>query len=237
MTTVAPSTATKTSTALGHIETLKYAVFNKIDLPADINLAGLMDWLGNRMNDSDTNIRSMMTDINKGKVQKEALNELIAALRETKKNTDVGGGYVKVEPPFDDPKAIKGSDFFESLNATDKAKLSAILDRIYPAEVKVMVMTVAGKVDSGKRIPADDPAAAGIKPGDPEYLPPRIKQEHLDDDIRTLGDMVSTIGSHDEIEMIKMQSAISARGQLLQMVSNMMASFNQTNDKVIGNMR
>jgi hypothetical protein len=39
------------------------------------------------------------------------------------------------------------------------------------------------------------------------------------------------------MEMIQLQSAISARGQLLQMVSNMIASFNSTADKIVGNVR
>lgn len=239
MTVVAPATTYKTSTALGHAESIKSAVFRKVDLPTDINLAGLMDWLTKRMDDSDSDIRSMMTDVNKRKVQKEALNELIAALRETKKNPDVGGGFPQVEPPLDDPKAIRGSQFFASLDAADQKKLGEILDGIYPTQFKVVAPIYFGSktYSAGDVISAEEAAALGLKPGFLAELPPRMSKEHLDADISTLGEMVNAIGSHDEIEIIKLQSAISARGQLLQMVSNMLASFNKTSDGVIGNMR
>jgi len=53
----------------------------------------------------------------------------------------------------------------------------------------------------------------------------------------TLTDIVSANSSSNEMAMIKLQSAISARGQAIQLVSNMVNAFNETAKSVVGNIR
>jgi len=52
-----------------------------------------------------------------------------------------------------------------------------------------------------------------------------------------LGDEINASTSSNEMNMIKLQSAISARGQMIQMISNMVASFSETSKSIIGNTR
>lgn len=61
------------------------------------------------------------------------------------------------------------------------------------------------------------------------------------DDIKavsdTLTDEIGATTTRNEMDMIKLQAAISARGQLIQMISNMTASFNETLKNVAANIR
>lgn len=52
-----------------------------------------------------------------------------------------------------------------------------------------------------------------------------------------LADVVSANSSSNEMAMIKLQSAISARGQAIQLISNMVNAFNETSKSVVGNIR
>lgn len=61
------------------------------------------------------------------------------------------------------------------------------------------------------------------------------------DDIKpvtdVLTDQISATTSRNEMDMIKLQSAISARGQMIQMISNMVAAGNETLKNISGNIR
>jgi hypothetical protein len=48
---------------------------------------------------------------------------------------------------------------------------------------------------------------------------------------------MSANSSANELQMIKLQSAISSRGQMLQLVSNMISAFHDTQKSIIGNTR
>jgi len=52
-----------------------------------------------------------------------------------------------------------------------------------------------------------------------------------------IADAVSANSSSNEMAMIKLQSAISARGQAIQLISNMVNAFNETAKSVVGNIR
>ncbi len=61
------------------------------------------------------------------------------------------------------------------------------------------------------------------------------------DEIKCLGealsDGINASASRNEMDMIKLQSAISARGQMIQMISNMVSAFEETNKNIVGAMR
>lgn len=50
-----------------------------------------------------------------------------------------------------------------------------------------------------------------------------------------LVEYAGTLTSSNDIAMVKLQSAVAARGQALQLISNMMNSFNETSNRIIGN--
>lgn len=54
---------------------------------------------------------------------------------------------------------------------------------------------------------------------------------------QTLSDVVQANSSSNETAMIKLQSAISARGQAIQLVSNMLNALNESAKSIVGNVR
>lgn len=52
-----------------------------------------------------------------------------------------------------------------------------------------------------------------------------------------LVDYAGTLTSANDIAMVKLQSAVAARGQAIQLISNMMNSFNDTSNRIIGNLK
>lgn len=52
-----------------------------------------------------------------------------------------------------------------------------------------------------------------------------------------IADHIATLSSSNEMAMVKLQSAIAARGQAIQLISNMINSFNETNNRIIGNVK
>jgi hypothetical protein len=64
-----------------------------------------------------------------------------------------------------------------------------------------------------------------------------IKGDDLKNASDTFTDQISAATSRNEMDMIKLQSAISARGQMIQLISNMTASFNETLKNVAANIR
>jgi hypothetical protein len=80
-----------------------------------------------------------------------------------------------------------------------------------------------------------DALVADAKPnGDGTSSVSRADVKALSD---ALGDEMNASASSNEMNMIKLQSAISARGQMIQMISNMVASFSETSKAIIGNTR
>ncbi len=52
-----------------------------------------------------------------------------------------------------------------------------------------------------------------------------------------IADHIATLSSSNEMAMVKLQSAIAARGQGVQLISNMINAFNETNNRIIGNVK
>jgi len=236
---IAPAPTPFTSTSLDKLGTAvpKKFVFQHIDLPGELSLGEMMSWLSKRMQDSDGAIRSKMASVNARKVQGETLTAFIEALRSSRlKNADAGDGCLKLEPPLDDLSKIRESDFYKSIAQEDRGPLDALLAEIQPAGYLLVAPGPWGPAGKVVRSP-DELAGYGVPSSAFVEIPPRMNKDKFEDAIQNLGDMGKTLGSRDEMEMIQLQSAISARGQLLQMVSNMIASFNSTADKIVGNVR
>lgn len=58
--------------------------------------------------------------------------------------------------------------------------------------------------------------------------PPRIPTANFDEAIKALGDKQSALSTEGEVGMIKLQSEMAARGQLISLVSNILAAVNET---------
>lgn len=52
-----------------------------------------------------------------------------------------------------------------------------------------------------------------------------------------ISDHLGSITSSNDLAMVKLQSAIAARGQAIQLISNMINGFNETNNRIIGNVK
>jgi hypothetical protein len=75
---------------------------------------------------------------------------------------------------------------------------------------------------------ADDTLAGGDKIAD---------QGAVKSALQALSSYVGTLSSQNETAMIRLQSAISARSQAIQLVSNMVNNFNEVNKAIVGNIR
>ena len=218
-------------------------VMGRLSLPENMDLSSLMTWLGTKMRDSDAAIRSRMSDMNDRKIIQNEINDLMIAFRESRSGEDQGGNWLAVKPPLDNPEGIRNSDWYAALDSGTRKQIDDVLALVHPADYVVGADTKKVYSDGstyswkkGDLIDADTVAKHELS----EYVKPlkaRVEKDKFEGALQTLGDIAKNAGSKDEIEMIELQSAISARGQLLQMVSNMIASFNETAKGIVGNVR
>jgi hypothetical protein len=211
---------------------------SKLGLPERMDLASLMMWLSNKMRDSDANIRAKMADMNDRKVIQKELNDLVIAFRESRTGKDWGDGYVGVKATLDNPDAIRKSAWFNALDTTTRDQVDTMLSAVHMPAYRFIGKSYTA-TDGSKYATGDwvDPSVIGEVDENFEPLGTRISKDQIDRAVQSLGDISKNLSSNDEIQMIELQSTISARGQLLQMVSNMIASFNETAKNIAGNMR
>lgn len=214
----------------------KPTTFKDLDLPAELTMADMMSWLSLRMKDSDTEIRAQMASVNTRKGQQQELGHIIQALRDSKSNPAASDGKIPLGAPLDDPNAIRDSDWYKSIPSDDRTSLDKLLDSIQGG----YEVTTSGPMGAEFKtyVDAGDPASLKALPSvtSVKGMPARISKDKFEDAILSLGDMAKGLSGRDEMDMIKLQSSIAARGQLLQMVSNIVASFNTTAGQIVGNM-
>lgn len=179
-------------------------------LPPSLSMSDLVTWLTSRVRTTDESIRADMAAMGSLKDRQKALSSLASELRSLKIGAD-GDGKVAL-----DDKAIAA---LEGLRGTlgpdgDKA-LDALLGKI---ERPAPTLLLSSK---------DDPTGPGA-PTTGDGKPAHVSTATLDETVKALGDAQQALSGESEIGMIRLQSALSARGQLLSLVSNILASVNDT---------
>lgn len=223
------------------------AAARRLGLPANLGLDSLMAWLATKMRDSDADIRSKMADMGTRKELQTELNDLTIALRDSFSGADAGGGYLEVKPPLDNPAGIRNAQWYKALDTNTRSQIDAVLEKIGAPGYRVGIasVTIATADGSGKStynkgdwLSREEGERLGGAKAEGIYpVGARMHKDDIERAVASLGDISKSLSSNDEIQMIELQSKISARGQLLQLVSGMIGSFNQNAEKILGNMR
>lgn len=191
-------------------------------LPPSLSMSDLVSWLSSHIRSTDTAIRNDMAGMSSLKDRQAAISRLTGELHDLKLGA-VDGKCTLTEESIQTLKELR-----DTLGPDAQKTIDGLLGAVeYPTH----------------RVPttADDPEATIVVPKLPEPLvgekndyykvvadSPRLTTTALDEGVKSLGDAQQALSSESEIGMIRLQSAMSARGQLLSLVSNILASVNET---------
>jgi hypothetical protein len=178
-------------------------------VPGDLGMAELMLWLTGTMKKTDADIRAQMHGIDKNKELNEELGRVIAALRDCESRKLSSDGCDTT--PIHDiilPGPYQEQNWYKSISPEAQAAFD-----------KFVADSIGGD---------GDPAQGGDW---------QAKIDLTKSARESLADVVSANSSANEMAMIKLQSAMSARGQAIQLISNMVNAFNETSKSVVGNIR
>lgn len=192
-------------------------------LPPSLSMSDLVSWLSSHIRSTDTAIRNDMAGMSSLKDRQAAISRLTSELHNLKL------GAVDGKCPMTE----------ESIQA-----LKDLRDTLGPDAQK----TIDGLLGSVEYPKHEEPTTEDDPAGFPDYDkvgklkgykklvedPPRITTTALDEGVKSLGDAQQALSSESEIGMIRLQSAMSARGQLLSLVSNILASVNETAKGIVG---
>lgn len=192
-------------------------------LPPSLSMSDLVSWLTTRVRTTDEGIRADMAAMGSLKDRQKALSSLASELRSLKIGAD-GEGKVAL-----DDKAIAA---LEGLRGTlgpdgDKA-LDALLGKV---DRPASALVACSKDDPGAIASTITDVFTGAvitTYGKLVTPPPQVSTATLDETVKALGDAQQALSGESEIGMIRLQSALSARGQLLSLVSNILSSVNDT---------
>ena len=198
-----------------------------------LSVGEAMQYLGTYLGKSDREIRAKMEELQQSKQNGEKLGDKITTLQTIMRNAD-GDGWVR------DPALVqKAHDLFKDdpqlLSILSPAARDALarLDSHY-GDTKIDFTAGFTKLVGGSS--GAETGKTGIL-GLPEVSDARVHKDDLDSTIKALTEQASQLSSSNELKMIQLQSAISARGNLLSMVSNMVKSFDDNAKSIVGNMR
>ncbi len=211
-------------------------------LPSQMSITDLMGWLSVQMSKSESVIRGQMGDIQATKAQQEKISQLEELLRAQKTGAD---GDVAHLPAEFANGTFKNEDWYKNMSAEGKATIQALVDKTsqdrYYYEPGVYTPAGGASIPAGFDGTGKIPPGAEAVPGQPGLYWTQgdgsVKTSAIDDTLKGLDNEMSATGSSSEMQMIQLQSAVSARGQALQLISNMISSFNDTSKAIIGNTR
>ncbi|MBL8714565.1 MAG: hypothetical protein JNL79_01140 [Myxococcales bacterium] len=187
-------------------------------LPPSLSMTDLVSWLSAHIRSTDTAIRNDMAGISSLKDRQSAISHLTSQLRNLKLGAGSDGKATLTEESI---QALK--DMRDTMGPDAQKTIDGLLGSIeHPTHEEPTTEDAPGAY------PVLD-AKGDIK----GYLrtvedPPRITTTALDEGVKALGDAQQALSGESEIGMIRLQSAMSARGQLLSLVSNILASTNET---------
>lgn len=186
-------------------------------LPPSLSMTDLVSWLSAHIRSTDTAIRNDMAGISSLKDRQSAISHLTSQLRNLKLGAGSDGKATLTEESI---QALK--DMRDTMGPDAQKTIDGLLGAVeYPTHSEPTTK--------------DDPDAVAVEVpfSEPLYFktvadPPRITTTALDEGVKALGDAQQALSGESEIGMIRLQSAMSARGQLLSLVSNILASTNET---------
>lgn len=188
-------------------------------LPPSLSMSDLVTWLTTHVRTTDESIRADMAAMGSLKDRQKALSSLASELRSLKIGAGSDGKVVLDDEAIKDLEGLRGT-----LGPDGDKALDALLGKVDRPEGKWVVCS------------ADDPGASEYydyssptKTGYKKFVAPAtVSSGTLDEAIKSLGDAQQALSGESEVGMIRLQSALSARGQLLSLVSNVLASVNDT---------
>ena len=201
-------------------------------LPA-LGIAEMMEYLGDYLNKSDGDIRTQMNEIRDSKADSEKLGTLSTSLQNIIDKADKDG-WVRNPDAVAATRALLGSDptLLAHLPQPVRDALNQLGSHLgdttttYTMEPPKSGDTF-GPGDIGTKYPVDKIVSVDAK----------VSKDDLDGAMNALKTQMGAMASSNELKVIQLQSAISARGNLLSMVSNMVKSFDDNAKSIVGNMR
>jgi hypothetical protein len=233
--------STTVSSTLAHVD---LAPGPAID-PTKLSVGELMAWVSIQLDATDKDLRMQMTKMGTVKDQQANLSKLIETLRAAH---GAPGDKATLSP---DPRTLdaykglskEGKDAIDKLCAAAGAKPDRALSpgemTAVPEPSPFFPFTPITKFYSPEDLVAKGDAYVGkdgvtYAKGTP---PGAVDKGTVADAMEAMDKELSANQSSSEMDMIKLQSAISARGQMIQLVSNMIHQMDETSKSIVGNVR
>lgn len=227
--------------------------------PPFLSIDEMMSWLSGQLRKSDDLLRKEMADMGDAKGQAQSLQGAIEMLRAAKM-TDGGSSGSGAHNMMDGEAhslidgSYKSKSWYQHLSPKAKRLIDDFAatcgqDKTYGVEdldKEAMFQTCDGPKGMGypgesyKKLLADGDPRIHMNPDGKSFTVSGdgvAITDKVDDVIKGLGEELQTIQSNNELQMIGLQSQISARANLLQMVSNIVRSFEDTSKGIVGNLR
>lgn len=192
------------------------AYLANVPQPGDFGLQEMMAWLTKTMEKTDADLRSQMKAI---EARKED-NEMLAATLDLFKSNGI--------------KANEGKTY----NIDKKTEIGKLAQK-FEADPKALenlawFKALSPQAQEAVRYAFSDLVEQERGSGHPAYAAETGKWQAAVD---AINGQIQRNSSSNEMAMIKLQGAISARGQAIQLVSNILAAFNETSKAIVGNLR
>jgi len=203
-----------------------------------LSIDELMEWITVQLNKTDGELQRQMNKMSKAKDQQAAVAKLIETLRKAHGGAP-SGTTCKLDP---DPRL---TDAYKSLSPEGKDVIDKLCEDAGATPDRAMgageTLIVIG---DSKTYDADAAVKAGLAyvgtdgktyvKGNPPGVVDKAKVAEV---LEAMDKELSATTSSNEMDMIKLQSAISARGQMIQLVSNMIHQMDETSKSIVGNVR
>ena len=228
-------------------------------LPPNMSLDELMGWLGNQMSKTDTQLREQMASMADDKNTQGAIGKAVEELNRLQM-ADAGDAKDKVEPKWIDPAApgfYQNEDWYKALSPDAKKTIDTMVSHMgadRPASTEDVLtagmrafainthygsdgtIAMSTHVPSGEQQLIDE--GRGYRSTDGTLMihgDHEVSRADVKEAMDGLQNELSSLQSSNETNMIKLQSAVQARSQMIELVSNMVKSFSDTGNSVVRN--
>jgi hypothetical protein len=241
--------------------------FVPVSLPTGLTMDGLMTWLGQTLGTTDAQLQDRMSKMTDAKNQQGALQSAIENLRGLKIGAGTDGkcplpdsfktgayqnedwykslpktaqqkidALVGSAAAFQDDEIMSAGVAALGISPGDQWKLASGGTVVGP-DGKTYTgddVRLAGRKDLLSKGLAYDTGGGGLTKTTGDLA---FSTDKIDEAIKDLDGQMSDMSSGNEMDMIKLQSAVSARAQMIQMISNVVHSMDDTTKQIVGNVR